>query len=68
MYFTAADGRLLAVNARRGTRGRDVAAARTGLGHDRALAAAPVATGGRVYASAPDGSVFAVDAANPAGW
>lgn len=29
---------------------------------------APVVGDGRVYGSAPDGSVFAVDAANPAGW
>lgn len=29
---------------------------------------APVVADGTVYASAPDGSVFAVDAADPAGW
>ncbi|MFB7812331.1 PQQ-binding-like beta-propeller repeat protein [Streptomyces virginiae] len=29
---------------------------------------APVAGGGRVFAGAPDGSVFAVDAGDPARW
>ena len=69
VYFTAADGRLLAVNARTGKLAGQTSP-RLGPASDTIAASlpAPVATGGRVYASAPDGSVFAVDAVNPAGW
>ncbi|MFD0651688.1 PQQ-binding-like beta-propeller repeat protein [Streptomyces malaysiensis subsp. malaysiensis] len=30
--------------------------------------AAPVVADGKVFATAPDGTVFAVDGRNPAGW
>ncbi|WP_405769325.1 serine/threonine-protein kinase [Streptomyces sp. NBC_01538] len=69
VYFTGADGRLLAVNARTGKLAGQTPP-RLSAASDTVAAAlpAPVAAGGRVYASAPDGSVFAVDAADPAGW
>ncbi|MEU6229424.1 serine/threonine-protein kinase [Streptomyces sp. NPDC047042] len=69
VYFTSADGRLLAVNARTG-RLAGQTSPRLGADSDTIAAAlpAPVVAGGRVYASAPDGSVFAVDAADPAAW
>ncbi|WP_327695540.1 serine/threonine-protein kinase [Streptomyces sp. NBC_00459] len=69
VYFTAADGRLLAVDARTGTLAGQTSP-RLGPAPDTIAASlpAPVAAGGRVYASAPDGSVFAVDAARPADW
>ncbi|MGY1500039.1 outer membrane protein assembly factor BamB family protein [Streptomyces sp. QTS52] len=69
VYFTAADGRLLAVDARTGTLAGQTSP-RLDPASDTIAASlpAPVAAAGRVYASAPDGSVFAVDAADPAGW
>ncbi|UUU41407.1 serine/threonine-protein kinase [Streptomyces sp. NBC_00162] len=69
LYLMAADGRLIAVDARAG---RLVAQTDprmgTGQGTYTATVPAPVVADGRVFGSAPDGSVFAVDAANPAGW
>lgn len=69
VYFSAADGRLLAVNSRTGTLVGQTPA-RFGANSDTIAPSlpAPVVADGRVYASAPDGSVFAVDAADPAGW
>ncbi|MFF1452821.1 serine/threonine-protein kinase [Streptomyces sp. NPDC058274] len=69
VYFTAADGRLLAVDARAGKlvgqTGIRLAAA-----SDRVVAGlpAPATAGGRVYASAPDGTVFSVAGDDPADW
>jgi outer membrane protein assembly factor BamB len=69
VYFTAADGRLLAVDARTGKlvgqTGIRLAAA-----SDRVVAElpAPAAANGRVYASAPDGTVFSVAGDDPADW
>ncbi|MCH5675001.1 serine/threonine-protein kinase [Streptomyces gilvus] len=69
VYVTAADGRLLAVDARNGellgqTR------ARLGKNSDQVMAAlpTPVLAHNHVYATAPDGTVFAVDARDPSGW
>ncbi|MEU1516168.1 serine/threonine-protein kinase [Streptomyces sp. NPDC005811] len=69
VYVTGADGRLLGVDARSGkllgqTR------ARLGKNSDRVAASlpAPLPVDGRVYAGAPDGSVFAVDGRDPASW
>ncbi|WP_460068304.1 serine/threonine-protein kinase [Streptomyces sp. YKOK-I1] len=69
VYVTGADGRLLGVDARSGkllgqTR------ARLGKNSDRVAASlpAPLPVDGRVYAGAPDGSVFAVDGRDPSGW
>ena len=68
MYFTSADGRLLAVDAaRRGGSRADRRAAR-GLGRVAGALPEPVIVDGRVYAGAPDGTVFAVDGSDPAGW
>ncbi|MFI1359739.1 serine/threonine-protein kinase [Streptomyces sp. NPDC020898] len=69
VYFSAADGRLIAVNARTGTLVGQTPP-RFGANSDTIAPSlpAPVVADGRVYASAPDGSVFAVDAADPAGW
>ncbi|MFJ8158940.1 PQQ-binding-like beta-propeller repeat protein [Streptomyces sp. NPDC094468] len=69
VYFTAADGRLLAVDARKGTLVGQTPARLAG-NSDQVVAAlsAPLVVGAQVYAGAPDGSVFAVDGADPAGW
>jgi outer membrane protein assembly factor BamB len=69
VYFTAADGRLLAVDARKGTLlgqtpprlGRD-------SGQVTATLPVPVLAHNHVYATAPDGTVFAVDARDPSRW
>ncbi|MFF7843276.1 serine/threonine-protein kinase [Streptomyces ossamyceticus] len=68
VYFTTADGRLLALDARKG---RLTGQTPPRLGDtDRVVAAltTPVVVGGRVFAGAPDGTVFGVDAGAPAGW
>ncbi|MFF4763901.1 serine/threonine-protein kinase [Streptomyces sp. NPDC001292] len=69
VYFLAGDGRLLAVGARSG---RIVGQTRPRLGaHTDRVAAelpVPVIVKGRVYAGAPDGTVFAVDGHDPASW
>ncbi|MEV7526687.1 serine/threonine-protein kinase [Streptomyces sp. NPDC091371] len=68
VYLSGMDGRLLAVDPGAGRLiGQTKARMGTGLAHTVAVPA-PVVADGRVYGSAPDGSVFAVDAANPAGW
>ncbi|MEU4112806.1 serine/threonine-protein kinase [Streptomyces sp. NPDC027717] len=69
VYFSAADGRLLAVDARRGTLAGQTRP-RLGARADRLTAGLPqpVAAPGHVYAGAPDGSVFAVDTGDPAAW
>ncbi|MGW7262861.1 protein kinase domain-containing protein [Streptomyces sp. NPDC054842] len=69
VYFTSADGRLLAVDARVG-RLVGQTSIRLGARSDRVVAQlpAPSVAGGRVFASAPDGTVFAVAGGDPAGW
>ncbi|MFD9390270.1 serine/threonine-protein kinase [Streptomyces sp. NPDC060000] len=69
VYFSAADGRLLAVDAEKGKLVGQTAL-RLGANSDEVVAtlAAPEAVDGRVYAGAPDGTVFAVDGRDPAGW
>ncbi|GGX11668.1 serine/threonine-protein kinase [Streptomyces lomondensis] len=69
VYVTAPDGRLLAVDARRGKLAGQTPP-RLGDRSDRVPAALPepVLVGDRVYAGAPDGAVFAVDGSDPAGW
>jgi outer membrane protein assembly factor BamB len=67
LYFMAADGRLVAVDA-----GRGVVLGQTGvrMGASRGslpgALAVPVVAGGRVVGAAPDGVVFGVG--DPAGW
>jgi outer membrane protein assembly factor BamB len=69
VYFTAADGRLIAVDARTG-RLLGQTRARLGVnpGEVAATVPAPVVAGDRVYGTAPDGTVFAVDGSDPAAW
>ncbi|MFI8305166.1 PQQ-binding-like beta-propeller repeat protein [Streptomyces sp. NPDC085927] len=69
VYFTAPDGRLLAVDAREG-RLAGQTAPRMGDNPDRVAAGLPhpVIADGHVYATAPDGTVFAVDGRDPADW
>ncbi|MES4908973.1 MULTISPECIES: serine/threonine-protein kinase [unclassified Streptomyces] len=69
LYFSAADGRLLAVDAAGGellgqTPPRTGKAQKSYL----ELVPAPVAADGKVYGSAPDGTVFGVADGDPAGW
>ncbi|GAA3394259.1 serine/threonine-protein kinase [Streptomyces roseoviridis] len=69
LYVSASDGRLLAVDTAHGTL---VGQTRPRLGDGRlgyvTSVPAPVTSGHRVYGTAPDGSVFAVDGSDPAGW
>ncbi|MGW7492019.1 serine/threonine-protein kinase [Streptomyces sp. NPDC054786] len=71
LYFTAADGRLLAVDTRSGELLGQTPPRMHGRhnGFVESLPA-PLVDGprGRVYAAAPDGSVFSAAAADPAGW
>ncbi|MFD8717854.1 serine/threonine-protein kinase [Streptomyces sp. NPDC059629] len=69
VYFTAADGRLLAVDARKGTLVGQTPA-RLGANASEVTAAlpAPLIIGTHIYATAPDGTVFAVDAGDPGAW
>ena len=70
VYVTAPDGRLLATDARTGkllgqTRPRLSDGGTSGVVAD---VPAPLVVGDRIYGSAPDGSVFAVDRSKPGGW
>ncbi|MEV6261491.1 PQQ-binding-like beta-propeller repeat protein [Streptomyces sp. NPDC051784] len=69
LYFSAGDGRLLAVDTEHGTLlGQTRPRIRAGkLGHASYLPA-PTVLGRAVVGTAPDGSVFAVDADDPAAW
>ncbi|MGW1223304.1 serine/threonine-protein kinase [Streptomyces californicus] len=69
LYFSAADGRLLAVDTKRGALVGQTRARLSGgkLAYASDLPA-PVTAGRLVVGSAPDGSVFAVDGADPGGW
>ncbi|MDK1341732.1 serine/threonine-protein kinase [Streptomyces sp. 378] len=69
VYVTAPDGRLLAVDARRGKLAGQTPP-RLGDRSDRVPASLPepVLVRDRVYGSAPDGSVFAVNGRDPAAW
>ncbi|MGV9242750.1 serine/threonine-protein kinase [Streptomyces sp. NPDC003710] len=69
VYFTAADGRLLAFDAGDGTL-LGQTAPRLGTRADRVTAALPepVIINGHVYAGAPDGTVFGVDGRDPSAW
>ncbi|MEU0898742.1 serine/threonine-protein kinase [Streptomyces massasporeus] len=69
VYVTASDGRLLAVDPRRGKLAGQTSP-RLGDRSDRIPAALPepVVVGDRVYGSAPDGTVFAVNGRDPAAW
>ncbi|MFH8349102.1 PQQ-binding-like beta-propeller repeat protein [Streptomyces sp. NPDC018045] len=71
LFFTGADGRLLAVGTRRGALlGQTPPRLATGRSGylEKLPAPLPDPGRGRIYAAAPDGSVFAADAENPARW
>ncbi|MEU6488051.1 serine/threonine-protein kinase [Streptomyces sp. NPDC046887] len=69
VYLTASDGRLLAVDAGRGVLlGATGARMEGGRGTFNALLPAPAIGPGAVYATAPDGSVFAESDKDPARW
>ncbi|MEU6868084.1 serine/threonine-protein kinase [Streptomyces sp. NPDC046876] len=68
VYLTAVDGRLLAVD---GTAGHLIGQTPPRMGTGRGFTAtlpAPVAAPDRVFASAPDGTVFAVPTQDPSTW
>ncbi|MFE9443712.1 PQQ-binding-like beta-propeller repeat protein [Streptomyces sp. NPDC006602] len=69
VYFTAPDGRLLAVDAVSGTL-LGQTPPRLDTNSDRITGAlpVPVLAHDHVYATAPDGTVFAVPAKNPSAW
>jgi serine/threonine protein kinase/outer membrane protein assembly factor BamB len=69
VYLSAPDGRLLGVDARRG-RLVGQTPPRLGANGDRIADAvpAPVLADAHLYAAAPDGTVFAVPAGDPAAW
>ncbi|MFJ8792119.1 PQQ-binding-like beta-propeller repeat protein [Streptomyces sp. NPDC102462] len=69
VYFSAADGRLLAVDAHDGAL-LGQTRPRLGANSDEVMAAlpAPLLVGGRLFAGAPDGTVIAVDARDPDSW
>ncbi|MFF4259430.1 serine/threonine-protein kinase [Streptomyces sp. NPDC001663] len=69
VYISAADGRLLAVDARKGTlAGQTPARLGSDTGDVPASLPEPVIADSRVYATAPDGTVFAVNARKPSAW
>ncbi|MEU6015193.1 serine/threonine-protein kinase [Streptomyces sp. NPDC047515] len=71
LYFSAADGRLLAVDTERGTLlGQTSPRLRDGKLSYASTLPAPVAVavGRTVFGTAPDGSVFGVDGKDPAHW
>lgn len=69
LYFSAGDGRLLAVDARSGRlAGQTPARPGDGTARIAALRAAPVLVAPQVFATAPDGSVFALDGRDPSAW
>ncbi|MGW2745961.1 serine/threonine-protein kinase [Streptomyces sp. NPDC001450] len=69
VYFSAGDGRLLAADA---AEGRLVGQTEARLGSHSARVAgappAPVVVGRHLCATAPDGTVFALDARDPSAW
>ncbi len=69
LFLMSADGRLIAVDARAGRLvGQTDPRMGTGQGTYTATVPAPVVAEGRVFGSAPDGSVFGVAAGDPAAW
>ncbi|MFJ5803906.1 serine/threonine-protein kinase [Streptomyces decoyicus] len=72
LYFTAADGRLLAVDTHSGGLLGQTPPRLDGRRHNGYLQMLPAprvdASRGRIYAAAPDGTVFAAATKNPAAW
>ncbi|CAM5625168.1 protein kinase domain-containing protein [Streptomyces narbonensis] len=69
LYFSVQDGRLLAVNTARGALiGQTRPRLRNGRLGYAPMVPEPQVAGDRVFGTAPDGSVFAVDAREPESW
>ncbi|MFC9232472.1 PQQ-binding-like beta-propeller repeat protein [Streptomyces decoyicus] len=72
LYFTAADGRLLAVDTRSGGLLGQTPPRLDGRRHNGYLQMLPApqvdASRGRIYAAAPNGTVFAAATGDPAAW
>ncbi|MFI9808821.1 PQQ-binding-like beta-propeller repeat protein [Streptomyces sp. NPDC052301] len=69
VYFSAPDGRVLAVDARNGDLlGQTAPRLGASSGEVAGALPAPIVVDGHVYATAPDGTVFAVDGRDPSGW
>ncbi|MFI8192937.1 serine/threonine-protein kinase [Streptomyces sp. NPDC085946] len=69
VYVSAADGRLLAVDARSGRlRGQTPSRLGSASGRVAGSVPRPVLAQGHLYATAPDGTVFALDARDPSSW
>ncbi|NUK20824.1 PQQ-binding-like beta-propeller repeat protein [Streptomyces lunaelactis] len=69
VYVTAGDGRLLAVDAARGVLvGQTKPRMDDGRYTFASVLPAPAQAGGTVFGTAPDGSVFGVDAGGPGRW
>jgi outer membrane protein assembly factor BamB len=69
VYVTAPDGRLLAADARTGAfLGQTPPRLGANSGQVTAALLEPMVADGRVYAGAPDGTVFAVDGRDPSRW
>ncbi|WP_328640145.1 serine/threonine-protein kinase [Streptomyces canus] len=69
VFVTASDGRLLAVDARKGTlAGQTPARLGANAGDVIATLPRPAVADHHIYATAPDGTVFAVDARKPSDW
>ncbi|MFF7237829.1 serine/threonine-protein kinase [Streptomyces collinus] len=69
VFFTGADGRLLAMDARTGALvAQTPPRLATDPGEVPSVLPAPLLVGAHVYATAPDGSVFARDGRDPASW
>ncbi|MFC8509077.1 serine/threonine-protein kinase [Streptomyces sp. NPDC057411] len=69
LYLSSSDGRLLAVDTARGALlGQTGPRLRDGRLTYAPSVPAPVTADGRVFGTAPDGSVFAVDAKDPGAW
>ncbi|MYT33530.1 MULTISPECIES: PQQ-binding-like beta-propeller repeat protein [unclassified Streptomyces] len=72
LYFTAADGRLLAVDTTSGAVLGQTPPRLTATRHNGFLQAVPAPTldaaQGHIYAASPDGTVFGVATADPARW
>ncbi|MGY6024009.1 serine/threonine-protein kinase [Streptomyces spinosirectus] len=69
VYLSAGDGRLLAVDAAKGRLvGQTPARPGAGSGQVASSLPGPVLAHSHIYATAPDGTVFSVDARDPAAW
>ncbi|MDW8810746.1 PQQ-like beta-propeller repeat protein, partial [Streptomyces scabiei] len=68
LYFTASDGRLLAVDLRKGRISGDTPSRLGDPGRVTASLPEPVVVGGRVCAGALDGTVLGLDGSDPGSW